>query len=138
MERLAREAEERIGVQVLYLAVALEGDPGWEYGEEGPVLAAAPRLASAWEARAGTVRPKARPRPKAQTPAVEEIVEADLSRPIRDYLLTESYDAGDRISHPTLGTGVVQGSAGAGKVRVLFDGKKALLVHERPAPSPLS
>jgi len=135
MERLARDVEESIGVQVLYLAVVLEGDPGWEYGEEGPVLTAAPELASAWEARAGVVKPKAKPRPKAQAAAVETIVEADLSKPIRDYLLTESYSAGDRIAHPTLGTGVVQGSAGTGKVRVLFDDRKALLVHERSAPS---
>jgi hypothetical protein len=136
MERLAREVEEWIGVQVLYQAIALEGDPGWEYGPEGPVLEAAPQLSVAWEARAGVVKPKAKPRPKAQDVALEEIVEADLSRPIRAYLLTESYSAGDRISHPTLGSGVVQGSAGTGKVRVLFDGRKALLVHQRPAPSP--
>jgi hypothetical protein len=136
MERLSRDAEERTGVQVLYLAIALDGDPGWEYGEEGPFLSAAPQLTAAWEARAGVVKPKAKPRPKAQAAAVEAVVEADLSRPIRAYLLTESYSAGDRISHPTLGTGVVQGSAGVGKVRVLFDGKKALLVHERPAPTP--
>jgi hypothetical protein len=84
------------------------------------------------------VRPKAKPRPKAQAAAVEEIVEADLSRPIRDYQRTESYGAGDRISHPTLGTGVVQGSAGVGKVRVLFDGKKTLLVHQRPVPGPMA
>jgi hypothetical protein len=136
MERLAADAEERIGVQVLYLAIALEGDPGWEYGEGGPVLAAAPQLTIAWEARAGVVKPKAKPRPKAQAAAAETIVEADLSRPIRAYLLTESYSAGDRIAHPTLGTGVVQGSAGVGKVRVLFDGRRALLVHERLVSSP--
>jgi hypothetical protein len=136
MERLAREVEEWIGVQVLYRAVSLQGDPGWEYGEEGPVLAVAPELASAWEARAGVVRPKVASRPKAQAASAETIVEADLSRPIRAYLLTESYRAGDRIFHPTLGTGVVQSSAGVGKVRVLFDGKKALLVHQRPGPGP--
>lgn len=136
MERIAREVEEQIGVQLVYQAIALEGSPGWEYGEDGPVLAAAPQLSVAWEARAGVVKPKAKPRPKNQDVAYEEIVEADLSRPIRAYLLTESYSAGDRISHPTLGSGVVQGSAGVGKVRVLFDGRKALLVHQRPASSP--
>jgi hypothetical protein len=136
MEKLARDVEEWIGVQVLYQAIALEGDPGWEYGPEGPVLAAPPQLSVAWEARAGVVKPKAKPRPKSQDLAYEEIIEADLSRPIRAYLLTDSYSAGDRISHPTLGSGVVQGSAGVGKVRVLFDGRKALLVHQRPAASP--
>jgi hypothetical protein len=136
MERLAREVEERIGVQVLYQAVSLQGDPGWEYDGEGPVLTAAPDLPSAWEARAGVVRPKAAPRPKTQVASAETIVEPDLSRPIRAYHLTDSYRAGDRIAHPTLGTGVVQGSAGVGKVRVFFDGKKTLLVHERPQESP--
>jgi hypothetical protein len=131
MQRLGREIEESIGVQVLYLAIALEGDPGWEYGEDGPVLSAAPRLVEPWEARAGVVRPKAKPRAKKQSTLVEKIVEADLSRPIRGYALTESYRTGDRISHPTLGTGVVQGSAGAGKIRVRFDDKTSLLVHER-------
>jgi len=135
VERLGREVEEWIGVQVLYRAVSLQGDPGWEYDEEGPVLTAAPELTIAWEARAGVVRPKATPRPKAQAASVDAIVEADLSRPVRHYHLTDSYLAGDRIAHPTLGTGVVQGSAGLGKVRVLFDGKKTLLVHERPSPS---
>jgi hypothetical protein len=136
MERLARDVEDWIGVRVLYQAIGLEGSPGWEYDQDGPVLVAAPQLSVAWEARAGVVKPKAKPRPKVQDVAQEEIVEADLSRPIRVYQLTESYSAGDRISHPTLGSGVVQGSAGVGKVRVLFDGRKALLVHQRPATRP--
>ncbi len=135
MERLARDVEEWIGVQVQYQAITLEGSLGWEYDPDGPVLVATPQLSVAWEARAGVVKPKAKPRPKAQDAPQEEIVEGDLSRPIRAYQLTESYSAGDRISHPTLGSGVVQGSAGVGKVRVLFDGRKALLVHQRP-PSP--
>ena len=61
------------------------------------------------------------------------LVEADLSRPIRSYALNESYGSGDRIDHPTLGLGVVQGVAGNGKISVLFGEKKSLLVHERPA-----
>lgn len=133
MERLGREIEERIGVQVRYLAVALEGDPGWAYDEEGPVLSAAPQLLEPWEARAGVVRPKARPRARKTAEPSEKIIEADPSRPIRSYALTESYQPGDRISHPTLGTGVVQGGAGSGKIRVRFDGRTSLLVHERPS-----
>ena len=58
-------------------------------------------------------------------------VEADLTRPVRGYALTESYESGDRIQHPTLGLGVVQGIAGNGKIAVLFGEKKSLLVHER-------
>jgi len=77
------------------------------------------------------VRPKPRPRPKPIDPA-DIPVEADLSLPIRSYALTESYGSGERIDHPTLGLGVVQGVAGNGKIFVLFGEKKSLLVHERP------
>jgi hypothetical protein len=59
------------------------------------------------------------------------VVEADPSRPPRPYALSDTYQAGDRIEHPTLGTGVVQGEAGPGKIHVLFGDHKALLVHGR-------
>ena len=59
------------------------------------------------------------------------LVEADLSRPPRAYGIRESYTPGDRIEHPTLGMGVVQALAGAGKISVLFNEKTSLLVHER-------
>jgi hypothetical protein len=65
-------------------------------------------------------------------------VEADLSRPVRGYAASESYSAGDRISHPKLGLGVVQGSAGANKISVFFDDRKVLLVHGRPGTPPPS
>jgi hypothetical protein len=142
LERLAREIEEAFGVGVLYLTCKLVGDPGWSYPEGSPVLDEAPRLVTAWEYGAGRVRPKPRARPKPSAPA-EVRVEADLSRPVRPYVFTESYSAGDRLEHPTLGEGVVQGLAGPGKVNVLFGDRKAVLVHERPgadaeagAPSP--
>ena len=112
----------------------LEGDPGWSYGEPGPVLDSKPRLARAWEHSAGKVRPKPKPKPRQVDPA-DIPVEADLTRPVRGYALTESYQAGDRIEHRTLGLGVVQGIAGNGKISVLFGEKKSLLVHER-APRP--
>ena len=63
--------------------------------------------------------------------SVEEIVEADLSRPARVYAVSDQYLAGDRISHPILGEGVVQGLAGDGKIRVRFDESEKVLVHER-------
>lgn len=133
MERLAEEVERDLGVAVRILGLKLEGDPGWVYGEDGPRLEGEPRLAPAWELGAGRVRPKPKPRPRPSAP-VEEIVEPDLSRPVRSYALTESYTAGDRIDHPTLGSGVVQGVAGPGKIRVRFDERQSVLVHERPAP----
>jgi hypothetical protein len=130
IERLGREIEEAFGVGVLYLGCELTGDPGWSYADGAPSLDEAPRLVRSWELAAGRVRPKPRPRPKPSAPS-EVVVEADLSRPVRPYTFTESYSAGDRIEHPTLGEGVVQGVAGAGKIAVRFGEKRSVLVHER-------
>lgn len=132
LERLARELEEASGISLLFLACRLEGDPGWSYPEGSPVLDAPPRLTPAWEVTAGRIKPKARPRPKVGAPA-EVRVEADLSRPIRDYALSERFAPGDRISHPKLGLGVVQGIVGPCKMAVLFDDRKIVLVQDRPA-----
>ena len=130
LERIGREVPEVTGVEIRYLGIQVEGDPGWEYGDEGPVINGSPSIGPAWEARAGKLKPKPKPRPKANDE--NAIVEADLSRPPRNYGLRESYTPGDRISHPTLGMGVVQAIAGVGKITVLFDETKSLLVHERP------
>jgi hypothetical protein len=134
MERLAREIEEKIGISVRYLSLKLQGDPGWSYAEGGPRFDAEPRIGAAWDAGAGRIRPKAksRTRNKAAAPSVS-VVEPDLSRPVRDYRISEHYVAGDRIQHPTLGTGVVQGTAGPGKISVTFDDRRSVLVHDRAA-----
>ena len=125
-----REIEEAFGVTVIYASCQLEGDPGWSYPDSSPVLDAPPRLVRAWEHGAGKVRPKPRPRPRVIDPA-DLPVEPDLSRPVRDYAISGSFDSGDRINHPTLGLGVVQGGAGNGKIYVLFGEKKSLLIHQR-------
>lgn len=130
LERLAGEIESEIGAAVRYLSLELPGDPGWSYDEKGPVFEGTPKLGLAWEPGAGRVRPKPRSRPRPSAP-VEEIVEPDLSRPVRAYALSESYRAGDRIDHPKLGVGVVQAIAGPRKIRVRFDGRESVLVHER-------
>jgi hypothetical protein len=134
MERLAKEVEEKSGVSVRYLSLKLQGDPGWSYAEGRPGFDAEPRIGPAWDAGAGRIRPKAksRARSKAAAPAVT-IVTADLSRPVRDYRASEHYVAGDRIQHPTLGAGVVQGTAGPGKIAVHFDDRRSVLVHDRPS-----
>jgi len=129
LERIGREVPEVTGVEILYLGVDVEGDPGWDYDDDGPVLSGSPSIDPAWEPRAGKLKPKPKPRPKADQ---DLLVEADLSRPPRAYGIRESYIPGDRIDHPTLGMGVVQSIAGVGKISVLFDEKKSLLVHERP------
>lgn len=132
MERLAQEVTRTLSIPVRFLALELPGDPGWVYREDGPAIDGVPRLALAWEPGAGRVRPKARPRAKPSAPDVV-IVAADPSRPPRRYAVTESYRSGDRIEHPSLGVGVVQGVAGTGKVRVRFDDRELVLVHERGA-----
>ncbi len=129
LERIGREVPEVTGVEILYLGIEVEGDPGWDYDDEGPVLSGAPAITAAWELRAGKLKPKPKSRPKANEEDL--IVEADLSRPPRPYGIRESYTPGDRIQHPTLGLGVVQAITGVGKISVLFDDKKSLLVHER-------
>jgi hypothetical protein len=52
---------------------------------------------------------------------------------VRSYSVSDSYRAGDRIAHPKLGTACVQGVAGPGKIRVRFDERESVLVHERSA-----
>jgi hypothetical protein len=134
MERLAREIEEKTGVSVRYLSLKLQGDPGWSYAEGRPGFDAEPRIGSAWDAGAGRIKPKTKPRARrtAATPSVT-VITPDLTRPVRDYRISEHYVAGDRIQHPTLGTGVVQGAAGPGKISVHFDDRQSVLVHDRVA-----
>jgi hypothetical protein len=128
LERLAREIGESIGVEVSFAALELDGNPGWEYGEDGPRLQGAPRLRRAWEAGAGKLKPK--PKVRKTDPAVV-IVEADPTKAPRRYQASDSYRPGDRIDHPTLGQGVVQTAVGRGKISVLFGADSKLLVHER-------
>ncbi len=130
MDRLAREIGEEIGVQVIYIGLMLDRKPPWDYNEEGASLRAVVEFDPAWERNAGRVRPKSPARPRSGV-AAEVIVEPDLTRPVRSYAIGDSYASGDRIQHPTLGLGVVQGPAGMGKITVRFDEKKSLLVHER-------
>ncbi|MCH2169212.1 hypothetical protein MK489_00395 [Myxococcota bacterium] len=131
MERLATEIERDIGVTVMFLSLRLTENPGFSYPDGSPVLDAPAHLATAWERGAGKLKPKPKPRTKKTDPA-EMIVEADLSRPIRPYSISQAFQSGDRIEHPTLGLGVVQGGSGPGKIKVLFGEKTSLLVHERP------
>jgi hypothetical protein len=129
LERLGRETAEQIGVEVFFVSVDFDEDPAWDYAEEGPILKGAPDLGSAWESGAGKLKPK--PKKRKINPA-DEIVEADLSRPPRGYVIFDSYEPGERIEHSKLGTGVVQSVAGTNKIAVLFGEDTKLLVHERP------
>ena len=131
LERLAREIGETIGTEVIFAGLTTEpadDHMGWTYDDEGATLAGPVSLVKAWETGAGKLKPK--PKPKKTDPA-DEIVEADLSRPVRPYNIRESFEPGDRIAHSKLGEGVVQGVTGRGKIAVLFGEEKKLLVHER-------
>ncbi len=133
LERIGRELAPQIGVEVFFLAISLEGDPPWTYGEDGPILSSAPDLEPAWESGAGKLKPKPKSRAK-KNDGIPEIVEADLSIPPRAYRISESYAPGERIDHKTLGTGVVQGVMGPSKILVMFGEESKLLVHERKKP----
>ena len=129
LERIAREVGESIGTEVLFVGLENEGVPGWDYDDEGAKLTGPVTLVKSWETGAGKLKPK--PKAKKADPA-DAIVEADLSRPVRAYNIRESFAPGDRMSHKTLGEGVVQAITGRGKIEVLFGEEKKLLIHERP------
>jgi hypothetical protein len=60
-------------------------------------------------------------------------VSADLSRPARTYKASDTYQPGDRINHPAFGGGVVELTAGPGKVQVWFAGGRKILAQAREA-----
>lgn len=57
-------------------------------------------------------------------------VAADLSRPVRKYAASEKYEVGDRVDHPTFGTGTVE-IVETGKVTVFFAVGRKVLVHAK-------
>jgi hypothetical protein len=129
LERIAREIGETIGTEILFVGLTTDTVPGWEYDDEGPILTGPIGFEKAWETGAGKLKPK--PKKKKIDPA-DEIVEADLSKPLLPYSIRDSYERGDRIAHSKLGEGVVQGVVGRGKIAVMFGEEKKLLIHERP------
>lgn len=132
MDRLAGEIGESVAMPVSYLALRLRGDPILVTGEdEWPALNEPARLLDAWDEFAGRIKPKPKSRPKSKTAPEDMVVEADLERPIRAYGMREVYYPGDRIDHPSLGLGIVQGAAGATKMRVMFGEDTRVLVHAR-------
>ena len=132
MERLGREASQQIGVEVFYLALDLEGDPPWEYGEDGPLLTSTLGFDPAWEQGAGKLSPRSKSKSRKSSTAVV-IVDGNMDKDPLPYSISGSFESGDRIEHKSLGSGVVQGSQGQGKIRVLFGEDMKILIHERPS-----
>jgi hypothetical protein len=59
-------------------------------------------------------------------------VPADLTRPSRPYRASESFDAGERIEHPSFGQGVIELSE-PGKITVFFGSGRRVLVQAKTA-----
>ena len=59
------------------------------------------------------------------------VIEADPARPSRNFSPMDTYQAGDRMVHPTFGEGVVQATQGPTKVSVLFKAGTKLLVQSQ-------
>jgi hypothetical protein len=131
LERLAGELEEKLGIAIRYFGLKLEAEPVWELREDGPHLTTDARIVPAWEIGAARLRPKPRSG-KAKASPAETVVAADPTRPPRAYAASESYRPGDTIEHATLGRGVVQTVSGPGKISVLFERGRCVLVHGRP------
>jgi hypothetical protein len=128
-----RRGARAIGVPVQYLALRLEGSPGWGYGEQGPGAVGSrapvaglgalrrPREAQAEAAAAHAHRAGAAGR-RGRSVAARARLQRERQLPRgRSHRASEAR------------TGVVQGSAGAGKIRVRFDERLSVLVHERSA-----
>ncbi len=93
----------------------------------GTKPAKTPRAKKAAKSKSGS----AKATKKADLPTVE----ADLSRPVRPYLMSESFTRGDRLEHRVFGEGLVEEIVGVGKIQVFFTVGRKVLVHERSVES---
>lgn len=64
----------------------------------------------------------------AKPPANAAMVPADLGKPAKPYRPREPFLVGERIDHPTFGTGVVEALPSPGKMQVFFPVGRKLLV----------
>ncbi len=86
------------------------------YRPAGKKAAASPRAARTGVRRGAPARP---------------LVEADPSRPVRPFRVSDTYQVGDRVAHASFGEGVVQALKGPTKVEVHFADGARVLVHGR-------
>jgi hypothetical protein len=128
MRRIAAEIEQGVGIPVRFASVKLYGDPPWRMRHGRPLLASDVVLRNGLEPVGNELKPKSKARQSAKDSAV---IEANLERMPVPYSVRDSYLAGDRISHPKLGEGVVQKSLGPTKVEVRFGEEVRVLVQGR-------
>lgn len=81
-----------------------------------------------------TARRSAAPRTKRAAAAQQPAVEVDPSKPLRVYRMSETYEPGDRVVHPSFGEGVVERLAGKEKIEVFFGGGRRVLAHAKVVP----
>ena len=70
---------------------------------------------------------------KAAKAAAEASIEADMSKPPRVYKPSDTYAPGERMTHPSFGTGIVEMLPGPGKVQVFFPGGRRVLAIAKAA-----
>lgn len=83
-----------------------------------------PRAKKAAKPRSGTST-------RATKKANQPMAVADLSRPVRPYLMSESFAPGDRMEHRVFGEGLVEEIVGLGKIQVFFEAGRKVLAHEK-------
>jgi len=107
---------------------------GGQHNYRGESNAAAPTgsTSSSWGGRRRKTLKRA-------TPVAPAAPDFDPAKPPRAYSAQGSYSPGERLIHPSFGTGVVAGTPGPGKVDVVFPGgartlacAKAASTLERP------
>jgi hypothetical protein len=60
-------------------------------------------------------------------------IDPDLSRPVRRYAISDTYEPGERIEHPKFGQGVVEAAPTPGKMDVFFEDGRRTLIQGRDA-----
>jgi hypothetical protein len=99
--------------------------PGKASANEKPKKAATPRAVGEKKARSASSKA-----PREDAPSVK----VDESKPPRVYKPTDTYAPGERITHPSFGTGVVENLPGPGKIQVFFPGgRKILALTAKPS-----